>query len=171
MPSVHVCSLSQLDATVASSRASHLISVINADTAFTRPAPIAAENHLFVGINDIAEVRDGLIHPEERHVSELIAFIEAWDRDRPLVVHCFAGISRSTAAAYIALCAVQPGRDEGDLARQLREASPVATPNPLIVAHGDTLLGRDGRMIAAISGIGRGADAFEGTPFAVPVAG
>ncbi len=51
------------------------------------------------------------------------------------------------------------------VAKALREASPSATPNPRLVAVADAMLGRNGRMIEAIGAIGRGADAFEGTPF------
>jgi predicted protein tyrosine phosphatase len=95
----------------------------------------------------------------------LLAFLEAWPRDRPMLIHCWAGISRSTAAAYTALCLLRPTADEEELARELREASPSATPNRLIVSFTDRLLGRDGRMLRAIEKIGRGADTFEGTPF------
>ena len=55
--------------------------------------------------------------------------------------------------------------DEAELAARLRKASPSATPNARLVAIADAMLGRDGRMREAIAGIGRGADAFEGTPF------
>ena len=82
-----------------------------------------------------------------------------------MLIHCWAGISRSTAAAYTALCMLRPDSDEEALARELRAASPSATPNRLIVSLADDILGRDGRMVKAIAGIGRGADAFEGTPF------
>jgi predicted protein tyrosine phosphatase len=47
----------------------------------------------------------------------------------------------------------------------LRRASATATPNARIVALGDRMLGRNGRMVAAIDSIGRGAFAFEGDPF------
>ena len=94
----------------------------------------------------------------------ILDFVAAWPREKPLVIHCYAGISRSTAAAYIAACALRPPR-RGRVAAALRAASPSATPNPLFVAIADRLLGRDGRMVAAIAAIGRGADAFEGVPF------
>jgi len=42
----------------------------------------------------------------------LIEFVRAWERAKPMVVHCFAGISRSTAGAYVAACALNPRRDE-----------------------------------------------------------
>jgi predicted protein tyrosine phosphatase len=169
MPEVHVCPLSLVPDTVARARASHLVSLINDNTAVTRPRTISANNHLFLGVNDIVEPMDGMVLPAEDHVRELIDFVDGWDRRRPIVVHCFAGISRSTAAAYITLCAVNPSRPEGEIARHLRSASRFASPNPLIVALGDRLLRRGGRMIDAIEAIGRGEVAVESIPFAMPI--
>jgi predicted protein tyrosine phosphatase len=169
MPVIHVCPLSMIAPTVATSGARHLVSLINIDTPVPRPAAIPPENHLFLGINDIVEPTDGMVMPAEEHVSELVAFAGRWDQQRPMVVHCYAGISRSTAAAFIALCVVRPQRRERDMARALRGASPFATPNARLVAIGDRLLGRGGRMIAAIEEIGRGAEAYEGVPFALPL--
>ena len=169
MPAVHVCPLSQIAATVASSGASHLISVINIATLVERPDVIPAENHLFIGISDIVEPMDGQVLAADDHVSALIAFVENWDQTRPLVIHCFAGISRSTAAAFIALCVARPGRDERTIAQALRSASPLATPNTHLVAIADRLLGRNGRMIAAIEEIGRGEMAVENVPFSLPL--
>ena len=64
-----------------------------------------------------------------------------------------------------------PKRDEAELARTLRALSPSATPNPRLIAVADALLDRNGRMIEAIQSIGRGADAFEGTPFELDIDG
>jgi predicted protein tyrosine phosphatase len=170
MPQVVVCSLSMVSATVAASGASHLVSLINDDTPVVRPRTIAPGNHLFLGINDIIEPMDGMVLPALEHVHELVGFVGGWDRKRPLVVHCYAGISRSTAAAFIALCAVNPARNEADIARRMRVASPSAYPNSRIVGFGDQVLRRDGRMIAAVKAIGRGEMAAEGIPFAIPIA-
>jgi predicted protein tyrosine phosphatase len=169
MPQVLVCPLSLVPATVASSGARHLVTLINDNTPVERPAAIAVENHLFLGVNDIVVPAEGLVAPALEHVQELVDFVGRWDQTHPLVVHCFAGISRSTAAAFIALCAVNPKRTEADIARRLRAASPTATPNSRIVAFGDEILGRQGRMSAAIQSIGRGAMAVEGMPFGIPV--
>ena len=57
-----------------------------------------------------------------------------------MLIHCWAGISRSTAAAYVALCALNPHADERTLANRLRSASPQASPNPRIVALADAEL-------------------------------
>ena len=169
MPQVHVCCLSLVPVTVAATRASHLVSLIDDNTIVERPPTIPAERHLFIGINDITEPTEGLIAPALEHVEQLLAFVEDWDRRNPMVVHCYAGISRSTAAAFIALCAANPGRAEAEIAWKMRAASPTATPNSRIVAFGDALLRRNGRMIAAAQAIGRGEMAVEGIPFAIAI--
>lgn len=167
---IHVCSLSRLHETVERTGAQHVITVINGGTVFTRPSNVDPTNHLFLGLNDIVEEIEGLVAPGAAHMSELLDFVRAWPREAPLVIHCYAGISRSTAAAYATLCALLPDRDEAELATRLRQASSTATPNARLVALADAALGRDGRMIRAIEAIGRGADAFEGEPFSLAVA-
>jgi predicted protein tyrosine phosphatase len=169
MPFVLVCPLSEVSATVSTSGASHLISLVDGDTPVARPESIPAENHLFLGINDISEPMDGMVLAGEEHVRVLIDFVEGWDRAQPMVVHCYAGISRSTAAAFIALCVARPNRDEREVAARLRAAASFATPNARLIALADGLLGRNGRMIAAIAEIGRGELALEGVPFSLAI--
>jgi predicted protein tyrosine phosphatase len=84
-----------------------------------------------------------------------------------MVVHCFAGISRSTASAFAAACMLNPHRDEIAIARQIRTASPIAQPNRLIVSLADRALGRDGRMRRALDEMGPGSMTVEGRPFRV----
>jgi len=166
---IHVCPLSRLEETLSSSGASHLVTLLRADTPFERPACVAPDRHLALFMHDIAEEQPDMVAPSLAHVEQLLAFAGRWDRSRPMLIHCFAGISRSTAAAYIVAAALAPDRDERELAETLRRVSPSATPNPRLVAIADSMLGRDGRMIAAIAAMGRGADAFEGTPFCLPL--
>jgi predicted protein tyrosine phosphatase len=154
--------------TLARTGARHLITVINFQTMLETPPGIAPANHLKLAINDITEPQDGLVHPAPEHVDELVRFALNWNRQGPLVIHCWAGISRSTAAAYIALCALNPDVPERLLARRLREASPTASPNRLLVRLADVQLKRGGRMVAAIEQIGPGQIATEAQPFALP---
>ncbi|GJE15307.1 tyrosine phosphatase family protein [Methylobacterium marchantiae] len=170
MPTIHVCPLSQLPTTLERTRASHLMTLMKVGTAIGRPDAIAEGHHCVVEVSDIVSPLDGHVLPGEVHVHRILDFAEAWDRDRPLLIHCYAGISRSTAAAFIAACALAPERGEAEIARVLRAASPSATPNALFVDIADRLLRRDGRMTAAIAAIGRGADAFEGAPFMLALA-
>lgn len=164
-----VSSLAELPATVASHGARDVVTLINAGTAVERPEGIEAHRHLFLGMNDIVEPIDGMVIPSDVHLDQLLEFGRRWDRSAPLAVHCWAGISRSTAAAFILAIAINPGLDERRLAEELRRRAPAATPNARLIALADAKLGRGGRMIAAIAAIGRGEDAFTGTPFVLPL--
>jgi predicted protein tyrosine phosphatase len=110
---------------------------------------------------------DGFLAPQRDHVEQLLAFGRRWERTAPLVVHCYAGISRSTATAFAIACALNPDRDEAAIARKLRADSPSAHPNSLIVTHADELLGREGRMVRALADIGPGDMSIEGRPFRI----
>jgi predicted protein tyrosine phosphatase len=57
--------------------------------------------------------------------------------------------------------------DEELIARRLREASPTAYPNRLMIRLADAALGRSGRMVQAIEAIGRGVLAVEAVPFSL----
>ena len=170
MPRLHVCSLALIGDTVARTGAGSLMTLLSPGTAVTRPATILPERHLYLAISDIIAPIPGQVLPEREHLDDLIEFVEGWDRTQPMVIHCFAGVSRSTAAAFIAACALNPRRDEFEVARAIRAASPTATPNARLVALADDALDRGGRMIAAIMEIGRGEECFEGTPFTLELA-
>jgi predicted protein tyrosine phosphatase len=162
---IHVCSLARLHHTVETIGARHVVTLMRDVAQVVRPKSILEANHLVLSMDDIAEAIDGYELPGEAHVTRLIEFVTGWDRAAPMVVHCYAGISRSTAAAFTAACALNPKRDEADIARALRRASPIASPNVRIVALADAALGRKGRMVRAIEGIGLGEAAMEGNPF------
>ncbi|HUD84793.1 MAG TPA: protein-tyrosine phosphatase family protein [Xanthobacteraceae bacterium] len=166
---IHVCSLARLHETVEDTGARHVVSLLGDEMTIVRPSGIAPENHLWLRLHDISAPLDGYIIPGEEHIAELLQFVRGWDRGAPLVVHCFAGISRSTASAFASVCALNPHRDELSIAQALRSASPTATPNIRIVSIADKLLGRDGRMVAAIETIGRGVMADEAMPFRLDV--
>lgn len=172
---IHVCSLARLPATVAATGARHVVTLINVATPVPRPPQIAEPDHLYLGMNDIiANPEPGQVLPAEDHIDTLLRFAGDWHANHasrsPLVIHCYAGVSRSTAAAFITACALDPARDERALASILRERSPTATPNRRLVELADDRLRRGGRMVAAIEAIGRGEDCFEGVPFALDLA-
>lgn len=166
MSTIVVCPLSRLAETVEQYGARHMVTLINQGTLFERPPLVSAANHLHVPVHDISEPTEGMVCPGEEHVNEFLGFAERWDRAAPMVVHCFAGISRSTAAAFSIVCAARPDLDEGEIALRLRQRSPEATPNTRLVAIADEILGRSGRMVRAVEKIGRGVEAYEGTVFA-----
>jgi len=165
---IFVCPLSAVPHVVAGCEASHLVTCLPGEVRVETPVSIKPVNHIRLFIHDIAEPIDGYIAPDTEHVVQLIDFAAAWDRTGPMVIHCWAGISRSTAAAFIMLCALNPEVPEARIALQLREVSPTAFPNRLMVRLGDTALGRDGRMLAAVEAIGRGEIVSEAIPFSLP---
>lgn len=164
-----VCSLRQMPEQVDARRVSHLVSLINAHMMPPTPPGIEESRHLRLAINEIAETEASLRHPVAAHLEQFLSFIAGWDRTAPLLLHCSAGLSRSTAAAYIALCALDPDTPETLFAHRLRQASETASPNRIMVAVADQLLKRGGRMAAAIDLIGPGVPAAEGRPFALQV--
>jgi predicted protein tyrosine phosphatase len=163
-----VCSLQHLDATVARHRPSHVLTLLSPGPEDgTRRSP-PFERHLQLAFHDIIAPRDGLLAPDGTAVGAILGFAHGWSDERPMLVHCWAGISRSSAAAYIIACARNPGR-EHDIADELRRRAPFATPNALMVAIADNLLQRSNRMVEAIVRIGRGAEAFQGSPYVLPI--
>jgi predicted protein tyrosine phosphatase len=167
---IHVCSLARLHSTVEQTGARHIVTLLGVEDYIERPSSVPADNHLFLRMHDISEPLDGHVAPDAEHVANLVRFVRGWDRAMPLVVHCWAGISRSTAAAFVSVCALSPERDERAIAWAIRRASPTATPNLRIVTLADEMLERDGRMVAAIEAIGRGQSAGEGVPFRLDLA-
>jgi predicted protein tyrosine phosphatase len=167
---IHVCSLARLYATVDETGARHIVTLLRQSDRVERPAHIAPENHLVLGVDDISMPMDGYTIPDDEHVARLIDFVGKWERTAPMVVHCFAGISRSTAGAYVAACALNPKRDELAIAWDIRRASRTAQPNARIVSIADRLLRREGRMVRAVEIIGPGDVAMEGHPFRLEIA-
>jgi predicted protein tyrosine phosphatase len=166
---IHVCSLARLHATVDETGARHVVTLLRLTDRVERPRHIAPENHLVLAIDDITSPMEGYTAPAQEHVERLIHFVGQWDRAAPMVVHCYAGISRSTAGAYVAACALNPSRDELRIAQAIRRASRTAKPNVAIVSIADRLLKRDGRMVRAIETIGPGHLAAEGDPFRLDI--
>ena len=167
---IHVCSLAALPETVQRTGASHVLTVMANVEQVVRPHSILPDNHLRIAMDDVTEQLDGFVAPSEDHVAQVLAFVRSWDRSAPLVVHCYAGISRSTASAFAAACMLNPDRDESEIARQIRAASPIASPNRLIVTLADKALGRGGRMVRALDDIGPGSMTVVGRPFRIDLA-
>jgi len=165
---LYICSLDALHDVVETSSASHVLTVINPWSLPNTPHGIKPENHLKIAINDIEEEHPGLIAPNHDHISEILDFVGRWDHQNPLVIHCLAGISRSTAAAFISLCAMNSETDEMTLARHLRQASGTASPNRLMIRLADEQMERNGRMVSAIEEIGEGNIGLEARPFSIP---
>jgi predicted protein tyrosine phosphatase len=155
MPTVLVSSLSGVPRAIANYRPSHLITLLSPENMIKTPCEIDRERHLRLALNDVAEPW-GSDAPAEHHIAHLIEFGRGWGAEAPILVHCWAGVSRSMAAAYALLCDRAGPGYELEIARALRTRAPHACPNPLMVRLADDALRRDGRMVQAVATIGRG---------------
>lgn len=162
-----VCPLSRAPYISRKQSPSRAVSLLDRDTAF--PELGMGERHLQLDVHDIESEIEGMDACCDTRMGRIIEFVGGWDRNAPILIHCWAGISRSTATAYITACVHNPGADERAIAEALRDASPTATPNRRFVALADQALGRNGRMSAAIEAIGPGyprwPDIKEAEPF------
>jgi predicted protein tyrosine phosphatase len=164
-----VCSLALMPEVVRTRRPSHMITLIDPSTPVERPLSLDQSRHLTLELDDISEPTLGYVAPDERSVIRILEFSRTWDARAPMVVHCYAGISRSGASAFAIACERNPGVDEFEIARALRRAAPHAFPNRRIVALADTILGRSGRMVDAVEAIGGNNFVPTGPAYDLPI--
>ena len=94
-----VCGLGDVAATLAARRPSHMVTLLDPATMIATPGGLQAERHLKLAVNDIAEPAEGLVLPSEEVVRQLLEFGRGWDEAAPMLIHCWAGSSRSTPTA------------------------------------------------------------------------
>jgi predicted protein tyrosine phosphatase len=151
---IYVCNLQEMPDHCLALGPSHLVSLVAPGELPATPESILVERHLRIEIHDITEALDGHVLPQAEHVAEVIEFMRAWSHtDGPLLIHCFAGISRSMAAALIGLV-IKAGGREAEAAALMRRTAPHAWPNARMIALADELLGCEGRLIAAREAMG-----------------
>lgn len=149
-----VSGLAEAPAIIAQRRPSHMVTLLDPASMIETPAGIAPNRHLRLAVNDIDAPMDGLILPQETLVHSLLAFAADWDESAPMLIHCWAGVSRSTASAFVIACERSPEADEREIALALRATAPHAGPNRRIVALADDVMGRRGRMVDAVAAMG-----------------
>lgn len=162
---IAICSMQRIDETIAATGATRLVSVVNAHLMPPTPSTIESENHLKLPISDARPTRREGHHPARPLIEQFVEFIRDWPQEAPLLIHCFSGLNRSPAAAYIALATLNPDVPETLIAYRLRAASETAAPNITMVGIADLVLARHGHLISAIELIGPGQPAAEGRPF------
>jgi predicted protein tyrosine phosphatase len=149
-----VCGLGEL-AGHGAAGVTHVLSIL--DPGHPDPADFAAydpHHRLTLRFHDIIAPWPGWQAPERGDVEALVAFGAELDAAgealRHLLVHCHAGVSRSTAALATLLARhTAPGEEPAIFAR-IREIRPQAWPNSRMVGFADEILGRGGRFSAAL---------------------
>ena len=130
----------------------HVLSIL--DPGWPEPEALGAfdpHRRLELRFHDVIETGSGYIAPESRDVEQLLAFgrdlTEA--RGTHLLVHCHAGVSRSTAAATLILAQTHPDRPAEEALLTVARQRPRAWPNLRILELGDALLERRGELVDA----------------------
>jgi predicted protein tyrosine phosphatase len=150
-----VCGLEEL--TLHGSRGvTHVLSIL--DPEWPEPEAFAsfpAHHRTILRFHDAIQPGPGLVLPAQGHVEAIIGFgrsLAAWEHqdERHLLVHCHAGISRSTAAMAILMAQVEPDMDEDSLFAQLTRMRAKAWPNSRMIGFADAMLGRGGRLTQAL---------------------
>ena len=149
-----------------------IISIVTITQMPQTPSYMQKENHLRLVFNDIKSPITGLKAASEEDIIALLHHGEKWQEQQreereksPLYIHCWMGISRSTAAALIIAVYLFPEKGIDFWVNMLREKSPSATPNPYMISLADHHLQLDGQLINAVKKIGRGRDAMLGNVF------
>ena len=151
-----ICGLEELE--LHSGRAvTHVLSILDPDwpdpEAFRAYDP---HHRTILRFHDAVEPRPGVILPQLGHTEAILAFGRALGHDAEarseghLLIHCHAGISRSTAAMAMLLAQLYPAEDEDRIFRRLSEIRPQAWPNSLMIEAADELLSRGGRLTEAL---------------------
>ena len=160
-----VCGLAEVPSVIAARRPSHMVTLLDPSTMIDTPEGLSPGRHLKLGVNDISVPMEGMIPPGELEVLKLLEFGRGWDEAAPMLIHCWAGISRSTASAFVIACDKSPAANEKTMAFSMRRAARHAMPNRRIIALADDMLGRRGRMVDAIDALGAYDYAITGAPF------
>lgn len=161
-----ICGLEELAGHCEARGVTHVLSIL--DPGFPEPASIrnfALDRRLKLNFHDVIEAAPGWIAPERWDVELLLAFGRnigqlRLDRsfdvpDAHLLVHCHAGLSRSTASAILLLAERDPARSAHDIVGQIIRLRPQAWPNLRVIEMGDVLLGRGGEIVAAVGALYR----------------
>ncbi len=140
--------------------ASHVLSIL--DPAVPVPEAFGSfgeHEKLELRFDDIIEDTYGLIAPQPEDVAALLAFgRDLMAEPKPsahLLVHCHAGISRSTAAMALIMAQAMPHEPAASIIGMVHAIREKAWPNLRIIELGDAMLGRHGSLVAATSALHR----------------
>ena len=146
-----------------SCRPAQLVSIIQPEFQPERPQGLAPSSHLRIAVHDIVSHDPAGVLASSADVAALLSFIDGWDPEQgALMTHCYAGVSRSTAAALVA--AYMKHGDAEACGIALRDAAPHAQPNRHIIALADAELGCNGDLKLAHRAMGPATRAVNSAP-------
>jgi len=131
----------------------HVISINNPGESPPRPLRDHPGRHLVLYFHDITDPASygGLVPPSTEDMRKILKFAEGIKGGQDVLVHCAAGISRSSAAALAILASkLEPSSESAFQAiQEIMQAKKIVHPNQNMVVDADKLLGYGGALIAA----------------------
>lgn len=149
-----ICGLDELaDHTGAS--VSHTVSILDPEQPLPRVFRTydSLREHWVLRFHDLSQPVRGARLPAEEDIAELLTIGRALApeaKDSHILVHCHAGVSRSTAAAAILLTQHHYG-SEREALREVVRLRPIAFPNARMIRLADEMLGRNGALTDALA--------------------
>jgi len=149
-----ICSLDQLPRSVMTFRPTHIVSISDPGASPPRfPESISVLYLNFFDMDSDHEIRDRLPRPGDvpsaGHAKAILEFGRQIPASSRLLLHCWAGVSRSTASAILLVAQALPGNE--DMAIEIVKAvRPQLCPNRRLVEVGDRLLGLNGRLVQSL---------------------
>jgi predicted protein tyrosine phosphatase len=147
-----VCGLEELD-DHSDRGVSHVLSIL--DPGWPEPEAFwSFEPHMRTTLHFNDEIEPGtrVVLPQKAHIETILAFGRDLGGDlRHLLIHCHAGISRSTAAMTMILAQAFPSESDDAIVERLARIRPQAWPNSRMIGFADEVLGR--RLIEPVSRI------------------
>ncbi len=130
----------------------HVLSIL--DPGWPEPEALstfAVNRRLKLRFHDVIEPHPEWIVPERWDIELLLAFARdlSASHETHLLVHCHAGVSRSTAAATLVLAQTCPNWSAEDALQAVVRLRPRAWPNLRVLELGDEILGRGGEIVDA----------------------
>lgn len=134
----------------------YVISVFDKyDNGEPTPKGIDANRHKKYYFNDVYPSKEHPDGPTEKDVEHILNLYEELPdmMETKIFLHCYAGISRSPAIAYMLHCKEYgPGREEEAIAKTALEAVYGGIqPNYHMTVMADKLLDRNGRMVEVLT--------------------
>lgn len=155
-----VCSLKDLESVCDSVKPSHVISVI--DPGYAPETPIGVKYHLKLEFDDIIDVDTKnqifrlntkeipQLPPNSSHSESVIEFTKNWNKEKPIVIHCWCGVSRSMATATYLMCKEQTSNIDKSI-RYIRSIAPHANPNKVLIKLFESSLDLDNQITRAFA--------------------
>lgn len=149
---ITICGIPEIEAHSAAG-ITHILSIHDPDLADPPEfAGFPPHRRLALRFHDIIEPQPDRVAPVRADVERLLEFgRELADAQRGhLLIHCHAGVSRSTAAAALILAQAAPERPAREVFEAIVRIRPRAWPNLRMLEFGDDILGRGGDIVAAV---------------------